>query len=267
MSLITQVFEKKRKALIGYITVGYPDIEATPQIASVLAENGCDIIELGIPFSDPLADGATIQKASFQSLQKGNTPEICFRVAEKIHKQYPVPLVFMTYYNPVLNFGLEEFVHRCVIAGVSGLIVPDLPPEEGKDLEMVNQRYGIDLIYLLAPTSTPDRIAMVTNKSRGFIYLVSLTGVTGARNVLPEDLEIFVRKTRQMTDKPLCVGFGIATAEQASRVANVADGVIIGSRLIQLVEEDTSLGSLEKFVSSVRQALDSIKCKSEGADM
>jgi tryptophan synthase alpha chain len=267
MTLITRVFKKRRKVLIGYITVGYPDIEATPRIASVLAEKGCDIIELGIPFSDPLADGATIQKASFQSLQKGNTPEICFQVSEKIHNKISVPLVFMTYYNPVLNFGLEAFSKHCVKAGISGLIVPDLPPEEGKDLEKVTRLNNLDLIYLLAPTSTEERIAIVTKRSRGFIYLVSLTGVTGARNTLPLDLEEFVRRVGRYSRKPLCVGFGIATPEQASRVAKIADGVIIGSRLIQLVEEDRSLVSLGEFVSSLRQALDRIELSSEGIDM
>lgn len=259
MTPLTDVFKKKTKALIGYITVGYPDIEATPRIASVLADNGCDIIELGIPFSDPLADGAMIQKASFQSLQRGNTPELCFQVAEKIHNACSVPLAFMTYYNPVFNFGLEAFCEHCVKAGISGLIVPDLPPEEGRDLERVTRSHDLDLIYLLAPTSTEERMISVTRKSRGFVYLVSLTGVTGARDNLPPDLENFVRNVRRITGKPLCVGFGIATPEQASRVAEVADGVIIGSRLIQLIEEDTSLELLGTFISEVRKAIDSIK--------
>jgi tryptophan synthase alpha chain len=250
MSPITQVFKKGRKALLGYITVGYPDTRATPRIAEALAENGCDIIELGIPFSDPLADGATIQKASYQSLQKGNTPEICLQVAANIHKDVAVPLVFMTYYNPVLNFGLEAFCERCV-----------------KELEKVTRRNDIDLIYLLAPTSTEERMETVTKRSRGFVYLVSLTGVTGARDILPVDLEKFVKNVRKITNKPLCVGFGIATPEQASRVAKVADGVIVGSRLIQLVEEDSTLVSLGAFISSLRQTLDSTEAVPEGANM
>ncbi len=181
MSSISSVFRPERKALIAYITAGYPDMEATINIASVLSANGCDIIELGIPFSDPLADGATIQKASFQALQQGTTPQACLEMAAKLRQKIATPLVFMTYYNPVLNFGLEAFCRGCAEVGVNGLIVPDLPPEEGVALEQVTRKHSLDLIYLLAPTSTEERIKVVTERSRGFIYLVSLTGVTGAR--------------------------------------------------------------------------------------
>lgn len=256
MSQIATVFKPGYKALIAYITVGYPDIEATSKIAAILANSGCDIIELGIPFSDPLADGATIQKASYQALQRGTTPQVCLEVAAEIRKNLPMPLVFMTYYNPVLNFGLEDFCRSCTKAGINGLIVPDLPPEEGVELEAVTQRHGLDLIYLLAPTSTEERITTVAARSRGFIYLVSLTGVTGARQTLPPELESFVKNVRQKAKQPLCVGFGVSNPEQAKRVARIADGVIVGSRLIQLIEEDATLASLKSFVSSLRQALD-----------
>ncbi len=256
MSQITSVFKPGYKALIAYITVGYPDIEATPKIASILADNGCDIIELGIPFSDPLADGATIQKASYHALQRGTTPQVCLDIASQLRQKISVPLVFMTYYNPVLNFGLESFCQSCQEAGINGLIVPDLPPEEGAELENTTQKHDLDLIYLLAPTSTGERIAEVAARSRGFIYLVSLTGVTGARDTLPSDLESFVKRVRQKAKQPLCVGFGVSNPEQAKRVAMIADGVIVGSRLIQLVEEDATLASLKSFVSSLREALD-----------
>ena len=257
MSQITSVFKPGYKALIAYITVGYPDIEATPKIAATLADNGCDIIELGIPFSDPLADGATIQKSSYQALQQGTTPQVCLKVAAQLCRKMSTPLVFMTYYNPVLNFGLEAFCQSCTRAGINGLIVPDLPTEEGVELEAITQKHGLDLIYLLAPTSTEERIAVVAARSRGFIYLVSLTGVTGARDTLPSELEGFVKRVRQKAKQPLCVGFGVSNPEQAKRLAAVADGVIVGSRLIQLIEEDATLGSLKTFVSSLRQALDS----------
>jgi tryptophan synthase alpha chain len=256
MSQITSVFKPGHKALIAYITVGYPDIEATPKIASILADNGCDIIELGIPFSDPLADGATIQKASYHALQRGTTPQVCLDIASQLRQKISVPLVFMTYYNPVLNFGLESFCQSCQEAGINGLIVPDLPPEEGAELENTTKKHDLDLIYLLAPTSTGERIAEVAARSRGFIYLVSLTGVTGARDTLPSDLESFVKRVRQKAKQPLCVGFGVSNPEQAKRVAMIADGVIVGSRLIQLVEEDATLASLKSFVSSLREALD-----------
>ena len=256
MSRITAVFKGGHKALIAYITVGYPDIDATPGIVEALAESGCDIIELGIPFSDPLADGATIQKSSHQALQQGTTPTTCLEAAARISKKVSVPLVFMTYYNPVLNYGLEKFCQSCTKAGIHGLIVPDLPPEEGGELETVTRQNDLDLIYLLAPTSTEARIDMAAARSRGFLYLVSLTGVTGARDTLPAELESFVSRVKQKAKQPLCVGFGVGTAEQAKRVANIADGVIVGSRLIQLIEEDPSLASLRLFVATLREAID-----------
>lgn len=255
MSQIASVFKPDYKALIPYITVGYPDIEATPKIAYTLAENGGDIIELGIPFSDPLADGATIQRSSYQALQQGTTPQLCLEVAAEIRQKIGTPLVFMTYYNPVLNFGLEAFCQSCNKAGVNGLIVPDLPIEEGIELEAITQKHDLDLIYLLAPTSTEERIMAVAERSRGFIYLVSLTGVTGARDTLPSELESFVKRVRQKTEQPLCIGFGVSNPDHAKRVAAIADGVIVGSRLIQLIEEDTTLSSLKSFTSSLRQAL------------
>jgi tryptophan synthase alpha chain len=257
MSQITTVFKAGHKALIAYITVGYPDIKATPEIAEALADNGADIIELGIPFSDPLADGATIQKASYQALQRGTTPEACLEASAEIRRKIKTPLVFMTYYNPVLNYGLEAFCRGCVKAGINGLIVPDLPPEEGIELEAITRKHDLDLIYMLAPTSTEERVTAVGKRSRGFIYLVSLTGVTGARNALSAGLESFVKRVRQKARQPLCVGFGISSAEQAQRIAAIADGVIVGSRLIQLIEEDATLKSLKAFVASLRRALDS----------
>jgi tryptophan synthase alpha chain len=259
MSRITEVFRYGRKALVAYITCGYPDTETTVKAALVLAANGCNIIELGIPFSDPLADGATIQKASHEALMKGVTPQACLETAKTISGIADIPLVFMTYYNPVLNYGLEEFCHSCVHAGVSGLIIPDLPPEEGLELETVTQKNNIDLIYLLAPTSTGERIGTVAERSRGFIYLVSLTGVTGARKTLSPELNSFIKRVRSKTAKPLCVGFGISTPEQATQVAAEADGVIVGSKLIQLMEEDPSLASLKSFVTGLHKALDSTK--------
>jgi len=256
MSSITSVFRPDYKALIAYITVGYPSIAATQKIATILSDSGCDIIELGIPFSDPLADGATIQKASHQALQQGTTPELCLEVAHKLHREIATPLVFMTYYNPVFNFGLEAFCQSCAEVGISGLIIPDLPPEEGEKLEAITQKHSLDLIYLLTPTSTGERITMIAERSRGFIYLVSLIGVTGARQTLPTELESFVKRVRQKANQPLCVGFGVSNPKQASRIARIADGVIVGSRLIQLTEEDATLSSLKAFVLSLREALD-----------
>jgi tryptophan synthase alpha chain len=256
MSIITDVFKPGYKALIAYITAGYPDPKSTVKIARTLAEGGCDIIELGIPFSDPLADGATIQKASYHALKQGVTPDTCLEIAAKIRKRIPTPLVFMTYYNPILNYGLKEFCNQCIKAGINGMIVPDLPPEEGLELEKITKKAGLDLIYLLAPTSTESRINIVASSSRGFIYLVSLTGVTGARDTLSPELAEFVGRVREIASLPLCVGFGISNAEQARQAASLADGVIIGSKLIQLIEEDATLKALKSFINDVRKALD-----------
>lgn len=221
----------------------------------LFASIGCDIIELGIPFSDPLADGATIQQASYEALRQGVTTEVCFEVAQKLRRRVKIPIVFMTYYNPVLRFGLEQFCLKCAEVGIDGLIIPDLPPEEGKELEESTKRQGLDLVYLLSPASTEERIRLVAGRSSGFIYLVSLTGVTGARDKLPEELETFVARVRETTEKPLCVGFGVSTPEQARRVARVADGVIVGSRIIQLLDEDKSLRNACSFIKCLKEAL------------
>ncbi len=263
MSRIESVFDQGHKALIGYITTGYPDIETTPRLAVALAKSGCDIIELGIPFSDPLADGATIQQASFKALQNGITPSVCLEISHQIQQQVSIPLAFMTYYNPIYNYGLDAFCRRCNEIRISGLIVPDLPLEEGQELETTTQKHGLDLIYFLAPTSNTKRIEEVATRARGFIYLVSLTGVTGARDSLPPELENFVTRVKAKTKKPLSVGFGIGSPEQAKRVAAVADGVIVGSRLIQLIDEDATLSLLKTFISGIRKELDAFEIREE----
>jgi tryptophan synthase alpha chain len=198
-----------------------------------------------------------IQKASHEALVGGMTPQKCLETAKAISEITDIPLVFMTYYNPVFHYGPEDFCHSCVHAGVSGLIVPDLPPEEGQELETVTKTNNIDLIYLLAPTSTEARVKTVAARARGFIYLVSLTGVTGPRNELSPELGGFVKRVRKATTKPLCVGFGISSPEQAVQAAREADGVIIGSKLLQLIEADKTLNSLKSFTAGVRRALDS----------
>jgi len=259
MSKIASVFSQPgHKALIAYVTVGYPTIEATLKVVPVLADSGCDIIELGIPFSDPLADGVTIQKSSFHALQNGVTPRLCLELAGQLSRKVNIPLVFMTYYNPVFSYGLEKFSTACAGAGISGIIIPDLPPDEGSDLEIISQRQGIDLIYLLAPTSTGERIRLTAQRSRGFLYLVSVTGVTGARDRLPADLEAFVTRVRKVATQPLCVGFGISTPEQASQIAGIADGVIVGSRIIQLMEKEDGFTSLAELVKGLRDSIDKL---------
>ena len=258
MSRIDKVFTKQgHTTLIAYITTGYPSIDATLKAVPVLAENGCDIIELGIPFSDPLADGVTIQNASYHALQNGITPEICLELAGELSKKVDTPLVFMSYYNPIYHYGIEKFCKACSASGIDGLIIPDLPPEEGHEIEEGALNNEIDLIYLLAPTSNNKRIRLGAEHSRGFIYLVSVTGVTGVRKFLPTDLKDFIIGVREVTNKPLCVGFGISTPEQAAQVGSLADGVIVGSRIVQLLESDDTFSRVGAFISELRQALDS----------
>ena len=261
MSRIASVFgQPSHTALMPYVTIGYPSIEATLKVVPLLESHGCDIVELGIPFSDPLADGATIQKASFHALKNGVTLKLCIEVAKQLRQKVNIPLVFMTYFNPVFSYGLEEFCIACARSGIDGLIVPDLPPDEGSELESITQKKGLDLIYLLAPTSTEERIKLVAQRSRGFIYMVSVTGVTGVRERLPSDLETFVTEVRKTATQPLCVGFGISTPQQARQVARIADGVIVGSRIVQLMEpEDSFMSPVSNFIKGLRNALDETK--------
>jgi len=257
MSRIGATFaQSSHKALIAYVTVGHPSTDTTLEVVPALVEGGCDIVELGIPFSDPLSDGATIQRASHHALEQGVTPQSCLEVATRLRQTLDVPLIFMSYYNPLLRYGLEPFCTACSEAGVDGLIIPDLPPEEGTELEGVAQRHELDLIYLLTPTSTEERIRLVAARSRGFVYAVSLKGTTGARNDLPADLEAFLARLKSIALQPVCVGFGVATPQQAQRVAAAADGVIIGSRIMEIVEssEQPAL-AVRAFIQGIRQAI------------
>lgn len=255
MSRIEKAFSR-RKALIPYITLGYPLLESALEVVPLLEEWGADIVELGIPFSDPLADGVTIQEASFEALSRGMNPRLALETASKLRRRVAVPLVFMSYYNPIFRFGLSPFCRACAESGVEGLIVPDLPPEEGAELGQACEKSGLDLVYLLAPNSDKSRIRLVAGRSRGFIYLVSITGVTGPREALPKGLEAFVKRVRRETSLPLAVGFGISGPDQARRVAHVADGVIVGSRIVQLMRDDQGLKKLGNFVQGLRASLD-----------
>ncbi len=246
---------RNHKALIAFVTVGYPSLQATLETVPKLVAHGCDIIELGIPFSDPLADGATLQEASFHALQQGVTPGDCLKVAAQLRRKVQVPIVFLTYYNPILAYGPEAFCRESAEAGIDGFIIPDLPPQEAEDLDARACKEGMNLIYMIAPNSPDYRIKMAAERASGFLYLVSLTGVTGARTSLSADLEGFVGRVRKLTGKPLCVGFGISTPEQARQVARVADGVIVGSRLVQLMKEKDDR-KLLTLIDEMRKAID-----------
>lgn len=251
---IKNAFKKDHPAFMPYSVLGYPDRAGGLATITTLVEAGADLLELGVPFSDPLADGPTIQAATQKSLENGTTVKDCLAMVRELRAQgIETPALLMGYINPILAYGLEKFVADAAEVGVDGFIVPDLPPEEAGELEGVCNDYGLALVYLLAPTSTPERIKLAAEKSQGFIYLVSLTGVTGARTELPSDLAEFVQRVRAQTSTPLAVGFGIATGEQARAVGQLADGVIVGSALVKRAAE--SLEQVWELAAELRAAL------------
>jgi len=259
---IATVFEQtraeNRAALIPYLTLGYPTPEMSLALAEIAIAGGADLIELGVPFSDPLADGPVIQRATHIALQQGMTVARCLEIARNLRqREIMVPFIFMGYYNPILAYGVKAFCRACYEARVDGLIVPDLPPEEGEEMEKACRANGLALIYLLAPTSTPKRIKLVAERSQGFVYLASVTGITGPRDRLPSHLSSFVGCVRSMTDKPLAVGFGVSTPEQAAQVAALADGVVVGSALVRLANESDGRERIQSFVNSLRRAVTS----------
>ncbi len=250
------------RALIPYFTAGDPSLPVTRQLVLEAAGRGADIIELGVPFSDPLADGPVIQRATQRALAAGVTLPRVLELAREMRGDVATPLVFLTYYNPVLAFGLKAFCRTAVEAGVEGLIVADLPPEEAAPLRAEADPAGLDLIHLVAPTSTPERLRKIARATGSFIYMVSLTGVTGARAELPPDLARHLRALRGITTKPICVGFGISTPEHAALVGRFADGVIVGSAIVNLVERHA--GSPE-LLSKVGDFIAALKAPLRGA--
>ena len=262
MSPITATFQDLRRAgktaLMPYLTMGYPRLQSALELIPAFVEAGADLIELGVPFSDPLADGATIQATAQQALANGMTLSLCLEQAATLRDQgVTVPFVLMGYYNPIFQMGLDQFAHRAALARVDGLIVPDLPPEEAGALRSVLQERELDMIFLLSPTSDDERVRLVCERTTGFVYLVSLTGVTGARDELPLDLGSFVTRVRSTTDLPLAVGFGISTPDQAAQVARVADGVIVGSALLRAIGEgEDPVVTARTFIGSLRTGID-----------
>jgi tryptophan synthase alpha chain len=246
-----------RTALMPYLTMGYPNLDSALELVPTVASAGADLIELGVPFSDPLADGATIQASSQRALENGMTLARCLEQAAALRAAgVSVPFVLMGYYNPILQMGIDVFARRAGEAGVDGVIVPDLPPEEAGDLQGALRREAIDLVFLLAPTADEARVRYVAERGSGFLYLVSLVGVTGARDRLPAELEAFVARVRGATELPLAVGFGIGTPEQAARVARIADGVIVGSALVRATGGAQPVEAARAFVASLRGGID-----------
>ena len=241
MSRISQTFEYLHKiherALIPYVTAGDPDLEMTKRLVREMVRRGGDIIEIGVPFSDPLADGPIIQRASQRALQGGTTLRKILQTVSELRHEVDVPLVLMTYYNPVLRYGEEAFVADALGAGVDGIIVPDLPPEEGQSLMDLTTDTPLDMIFLAAPTSTSARLALISEASRGFVYYVSRLGTTGVRDQLADDLRLMLEQLRTSTSKPITVGFGVSTPEHVRLVADLADGVVVASAILKLMED------------------------------
>lgn len=248
-----------QKAFIAYITAGDPDLSTTEDIVLALESSGVDIIELGIPFSDPMADGPTIQAASHRALQNKVSMKKIFTMMVRLRKITQIPIAFMTYYNPVFKYGLVPFFKSCASAGVDGVIIPDLPYEEAKDLIALGKKYKIATIFLAAPTSTRERIKNIAKVSTGFIYYVSLTGVTGERTKLPREVVSNVKSIKKMTDKPVAVGFGISSPDQARQIARVADGIIVGSAIVKIIgTKKNLLPRVSNFAKKLAKAIHGI---------
>ena len=257
MNRIDKTFKKLketgRKAFIPYIMAGDPDLQKTMERVLLLEDCGADIVELGVPFSDPVADGPTIQRAAERALEAGTSLRKMLVFMRDLRKRSQIPVIFMTYYNPIFKYGEETFVADASNAGVDGLIIPDLPPEEAASLIRYCRSRELDTIFLVAPTSTEERMKKILAASRGFIYYVSMTGITGTKLSLEEHFRKHVGKLREMTGKPVAIGFGISTPEDAVNMAAVADGVIVGSAIVKKFYEDPD--NARDFIQKLRAAI------------
>lgn len=255
MSKIKNAF-KNGKAFIAFITCGDPDLDTTAAAIRAAVQNGADLIELGIPFSDPTAEGPVIQGANLRALKGGVTTDKIFDFVRELRRDVTVPMVFMTYANVVFSYGTEKFVSTCRDIGIDGMILPDLPFEEKDEFLPVCHKYGVDLISLIAPTSE-NRIAMIAKEAEGFLYIVSSLGVTGTRNEIKTDLASIVEVVRENTDIPCAIGFGISTPEQAKKMADISDGAIVGSAIVKLLEKygKDAPGYIGEYVKSMKDVL------------
>ncbi len=260
MNRIDETFNQlknKRAALMPYLPLGYPNIPISRELIRAAQDAGADILELGVPFSDPLADGPVIQHATQVALENGMNLKKCLDMVQDARTNgVTIPLVLMGYYNPILRYDLKKFARDAFEAGADGVIVPDLPMEEAEELQHAAHAQDLHVIFLAAPTSSAERLKKIGNATRGFLYLVSLTGVTGAREGLPEGIDDFVKRTRGVTNKPVCVGFGISTAENARQVAQMADGVIVGSALVSKISDaQNAVENAREFIGALKQAV------------
>lgn len=251
--------ERGEKALIPFVTAGDPNLDVTEAIVLAIAEAGADAIELGVPFSDPMAEGPTIQRASERALASGTSLRRVLDLVARLRPKIETPLVLMGYANNLLSMGETGFADAAARVGVDGLIAVDLPPEEGSDFNRALRAAGIDPVLLASPTTRPERLAMLAKETRGFLYFVALTGVTGARAAISTTLEPEVRALRELSDVPVCVGFGVSTPEQAARIASFADGVVVGSALVERIaaadSPDAAVDAAGRFVGELKAAL------------
>ena len=255
MSRIEEAFQK-HKAFIAFITVGDPDLETTERVVHAAVENGADLIELGIPFSDPTAEGPVIMKADEVALKAGTTTDKVFELTKKLRETITVPMVYMTYANVVFSYGCEKFAQKAADAGMDGLILPDVPYEEKEEFTEVFDRYGLDLISMIAPTSE-DRIAMIAKEAKGFIYMVSSLGVTGTRSEITTDISAMTDLVKKNSEVPCAVGFGISTPEQAAGMAELSDGAIVGSAIIKIIAKygKEAAGPVGEYVKEMAGAV------------
>lgn len=255
MSNISKAFENG-KAFIAFITCGDPDLETTIEVVKEAVANGADLIELGIPFSDPTAEGPTIQGANLRALTGGVTTDKIFDMVKVLRKDVSIPMVFMTYANVVFSYGAERFIKTCSEIGIDGLILPDLPYEEKEEFHPVCLKYGVDLVSLIAPTSE-NRIAQIARDAEGFIYVVSSLGVTGTRSEIKTDLESIVAAIRENSKVPCAIGFGISRPEQAKKMSDISDGAIVGSAIIKIIEKygKESPKYVGEYVKSMKEAM------------
>ena len=248
----------KKKALVVFLTAGDPSLARTEALILEFERAGVDLIEIGVPFSDPLADGPVIQASSMRALSRGVNLKKILAMTRRVRKRTSIPLLFMSYLNPIAHYGEARFAKEAKACGLDGVIIPDLPPEEGRDIAHTFRRHGLDLVYLLAPTSTARRQRLITQASRGFVYFVSMTGVTGVKHALSGAVLKQVERLRKVSTRPICIGFGISTPDQARAAARAGDGVIVGSAIVKALHENPSLSPaafVRRFISPIAQAL------------
>lgn len=255
MNKIKEAFENK-KAFIPFITAGDPSLDVTAKLLIAMQEAGADLIEIGIPFSDPIAEGPVIQEADERALKAGFTTDKMFDMIKSIRSQIYIPLVFMTYANPVYVYGVEQFMKRCVECGMAGIIVPDIPYEEKDEFAEMCRAYGIEQVSLIAPTSQ-ERVQMIAKEAEGFLYCVSSLGVTGVRSKITTDIGAMIQKVREVTDIPCAVGFGISTPEQAREMAGLSDGAIVGSAIVRIVARhgENCVPEVSAYVKKMKEAV------------